>query len=116
MLLENFTRREPNPVPLRQPFEIGDDALGPQIVRVAQRSSPERREAKSEDRADIAIARTADHSLTEGACGLIHDGEHESLQNFGGARAAVRMDAEESVHAFVDATFLPVFVAVEAAA
>src|SRR5712671_7950628 len=116
MLLENFTRREPDPVALRQPFQIGDDALAPQIVRVAQRSSTERREAKSEDRADVAIARTANHSLTEGACGLIHDGEHESLQNLGGARATVRMDAEETVHAFVDAAFLPAFVAVEAAA
>src|SRR5437867_12877342 len=92
MLLQDFTRREPGAVALGEPFQIGDDALGSQIVRIAQRPAAERRKAESEDRADVPIARTPDNGLTEGPGGFIHDREHEPLENLRGTRATVRMD------------------------
>src|SRR5712664_4120974 len=116
MLPEHFTWREPSTVPLGEPFEIGHDALGSQVVRVAQRPAAERRKPEPEDGADVAVARTPDDSLAECPCRLIHHAEHEPLQNLRGARAAIGMDTEQAVHAFVDATLLAALVDVEAAA
>src|SRR5258706_2197402 len=93
MLREDFTRREPGAIPLREPFQIGDHALGSEIVRVPQRPAAEGGKAKSEDGADVTIARVPDDGLTECPCRLVHDREHEPLQNLGGARTATWEDA-----------------------
>src|SRR2546428_6878325 len=115
MLPERFTWGEPSAVSVGEPFEIGHDALGSQVVRVPQRPAAERRKPEPEDGADVTVARTPDHPLAECPCRFIHHAEHEPLQNLRGTRAAIGMDPEQAVHPSVDPTLLAALVDVEAA-
>src|SRR6266581_3172542 len=113
MLPQYLGWREADAVSLGEMREIADDAFGAEVVRVPQRAATEGRKPKSEDRADVAVSRIADHALAQGPRRLIDHAEHEPLQDLRGTRSPVRMDAEQTVHTLIHAAFLAAFIEIE---
>src|SRR6266496_4935562 len=87
MLLQHFARCEAYAMTLGETLEIGNHALGAQIVGVAQRPAAEGRKAEPEDRADVAVARIPDHTLAQRPRSLIHHAEQQALENLRRARS-----------------------------
>src|SRR5438093_863103 len=114
MLPQYLGWREADTVSLGEMLEIAQNAFGTEVIRVPQRAAAEGREAESEDRADVAVSRIADHALAQGPRRLIDHAEHEPLQDLRGTRAAVGMNAKQTVYTVIHAAFLAALIVIEA--
>src|SRR5438552_17011309 len=101
---------------LGEALEIADHALRAEVIRVPERATAEWRKAEPEDRADVAAPRAVGDALAQCSRRFVHEAQHEPLQNLRRARTAVGVDAEQAVHAVIDAPLLAALVDVEASA
>src|SRR5216117_1288537 len=116
MLPQYLGWREADTVSLGEMLEIAQNAFGTEVICVPQRAATEGRKPKSEDRADVAVSRIADHALAQGPRRLIDHAEHEPLQDLRGTRAAVGMNAKQTVYTVIHAAFLAALIVIEASA
>ncbi len=55
--------------------------LGAKLVHIAERAAEERREADAEHRADVAVARAADHAFVQAARRFVQHHHHAALSD-----------------------------------
>src|SRR5882757_376338 len=102
MLPQDVAWGEPGAVAFGEPFQIGDNALGAQVVGVPQRAAAERWKSEAENGANVPVARVAHDAVSQRPCGFVDHAEHEPLQNLRGTRTAVGMDVEQAVDTLID--------------
>ncbi|MNT08409.1 hypothetical protein D3C72_1431510 [compost metagenome] len=81
--LQAFARRKIFTVLPLQVLQRFNHLIGPQLIHIAERPAEEWRKTNAEHRADIAVARAADHAFIQTTCGFIEHHHYATLRDDG---------------------------------
>src|SRR5213593_1824761 len=114
LLLQDLAGGEAGAETFGEPLQLADHPRCAEVVRVAQRPAPKRREPEAEDGGDVAVAGTPHDPVSESARRFVEHDQNEALDDLSGTHAPVRLGADQLVHGAVDRALLATRVPVEA--